>query len=239
MKYDNRFLHEFGKPPKPDKLRKISFIDELEAAWGRDWGVGTQSELGKIKVCLVSKPTENEASPEIAKDPIHYLLPEGLPDLEKMKKQHESMVQALRDEGVEIVYFEVPEIAMGAYSRMKNCVATREVLMVHGGAIIPRIGLAEWRRGYEALISKRLSQIGCPILHTCVNMLDGGAHIWLDQKHLVTSVAPGTSLEGINEIKPVLEWSGVEEIHISYCTGWVDVLEITTQFSTLKARRSI
>lgn len=218
-------LYEPGKPPRPDKLREISFIDELEKAWGRNWGAGTQSELGKIKVCLVSKPTENEASPEAAKDPMHFLLPEGLPDLEKMKKQHDSMVQVLKEEGVEIIHHEIPPVAIGAYVRLKNCVATREALMVHGGAIIPRIGLAEWRRGYEALLEKKLAEIGCPILHTCVNILDGGAHIWLDHEHLITSVGPGTSIEGINEIRPVLERAGVKEIHVGYCPGWVEKLE--------------
>jgi len=218
-------LYEPGKPPRPEKIRAIDFRDELERAWGMNWGYGTQTEIGKIKVCMVSRPTENEASPEIAKDPIHYLLPEGPPVLKKMKEQHAEMVRVLEDEGVKIVYFDVPEVAMGAYGRLKNCVATREVLMVHGGAIIPRVGLAEWRRGYEMLIAKKLAEIGCPILHTCVNILDGGAHIWLDHEHLVTSTGPGTSIEGINEIKPVLEWAGVKELHIGYCPGWVDKLE--------------
>lgn len=79
-------FYESGKPPRPDKIRAVDFRDELERAWGgMNWGYGTQTELGKIKVCLVSKPTENEVTPEVAKDPIHYLLPEGPPNLEKMK----------------------------------------------------------------------------------------------------------------------------------------------------------
>jgi len=224
-KIDNPF-YERGKPPRPDKIRAVDFRDELERAWGGiNWGHGTQTELGKIKICLVSKPTENESTPEIAKDPIHYLLPEGPPHLELMKKQHAKMVQALKDEGVKIEYFDVPEVAMGAYGRLKNCVPTREALMLHGGVIIPRVGLAEWRRGYEMLMAKKFAAMGCPILHTCKSVYDGGGHIWLDHEHLICTTGPGTSIEGINELRPLFEWAGVKELHVGHCLGWVEKLE--------------
>jgi hypothetical protein len=57
-----------GQPPDRELFRKISFMDELEAMWGRKWGA--QSKVGKLRYALVSPPSDNEESEEILEDPV-------------------------------------------------------------------------------------------------------------------------------------------------------------------------
>lgn len=219
-KFDKVPFYEPGKPPRTDLLATIDFRDELELAWGKNWGA--QSQIGKLRAALVSRPTQNELCEEAKEDPVHFLLPAGLPDLELMKKQHDAMVKVLKDDGVEVHYLEVPEAAYGPYSRMRMLWATASAFVINGGAIIPRYGLAPWRRGPEVLITKKLVEIGCPILYTIhgKGVLElGGNGIWLDPKHLIVGIGPSGNLEGVAQVHDILHRAGVEEIHLAYFTG--------------------
>jgi hypothetical protein len=77
-------LYEQGKLAKP--LFDIDYMDELERAWGRKWGA--QSDLGKLKMVMVHMPGEEEIAPEFFEDPVYFNLPEGPPDLEKLKRPY-------------------------------------------------------------------------------------------------------------------------------------------------------
>lgn len=219
-KFDKVPFYEAGKPPRSDLLATIDFRDEIEQTWGKKWGA--QSQLGKLRMALVSRPTENELCEEAKEDPVHFLLPEGLPDLNVMKKQHDGLVKVLESHGVEVHYLEPPEKAYGPYSRMRMLWATASAFVINGGAIIPRYGLAPWRRGPEVLLTKKLVELGCPILYTIhgKGVLElGGNGIWLDPKHLLIGIGPSGNLDGVNQVKDVFHRAGVEEIQLAYFTG--------------------
>lgn len=90
-------FYEHGKSPRTDKLAEINFLDEYEAVWARKWGA--QSLIGKLRMAVVSRPTEQEADPEFTEALIHFALPWCLPDVKKMQKQHDELVKVLKDEG--------------------------------------------------------------------------------------------------------------------------------------------
>src|SRR5918996_466022 len=95
-----------GQPPNRDVFRKISFKDELEAMWGRNWGA--QSKVGKLRYAVVSPPSDNEESDEILEDPVFYGLPDGVrPNLAKMRAQYQALVNVLQENGVELEEMEV------------------------------------------------------------------------------------------------------------------------------------
>ena len=203
-----------GQPPDRAVMSKLTFMDELEAIWGRRWGA--QSKIGRLRYALVNPPTENEASPETFEDPAFYLLSDGPPDLSKMKQQYEAFTQALRNDGVELESWEMPEVVEGPYCRSRMLWAPASALVINGGAIVPRYGLAPWRKGFEALMTRKLASIGCPILHTIRGegvMESGGNLIFLDPHHALVGMGPSGNEEGFRQIEAVLSENGVKEIH--------------------------
>lgn len=222
MKKDYRQFefYEPGRPARPEVIADLSYLDELEATWGRRWGA--QSEMGRLRMAMVSVPTANEVSPEAEEDPIFYGLPSGLPDLALMKRQHRAFVKALEDFGVELVYLEVPQEYYGPYCRNRIMWAPASCFVINGGAILPRYGLAPWRKGHEVLMFKKLAEIGCPVLYTLhgKGVLElGGNGQWLDPKHLIIGLGPSGNLDGARQVEEVFRRAGVEEIHYAYFTG--------------------
>jgi N-dimethylarginine dimethylaminohydrolase len=203
---------------KPDmlELHAIDYMDELETVWGRRWD--GQSELGKLKLVMVSRPTTNETSAEVAADPEFYGLPHGVPNLPRMQKQHEVLVGILKGEGIEVVNLDVPEDARGPYARMRTLWAPASAFVIRGGAILPRYGKAAYRRGFEVLIGKKLMELGCPILYTVhgKGVLEaGGVCQWIDPEHLVIGMGRCANLEAVEQVRPILTRAGVREIHLA------------------------
>ena len=209
-----------GQPPDPKAFEGVSYLDELETIWGRRWGA--QSKIGRLKYALVNPPTENEASPETFEDPVFYGLADGPPDMEMMKSQFGEFTQALTDNGVELEYWEMPEVAESPYCRYRMLWAPASALVINGGAIIPRYGLAPWRRGFETLVTKKLASIGCPILTTIRDdgiMESGGNLIFLDPHHALVGMGPSGNEAGFRQLESVLTQNGVQEIHPVHFNG--------------------
>ena len=204
-----------GQPPDRELFRKISFMDELEAMWGRKWGA--QSKVGKLRYALVSPPSDNEESEEILEDPVFYGLPDGVPpNLKKMREQYHGLVKVLQDNGVELEEMEVPPYFMGPYCRNRMVWAPASAFVINGGAIVPRYGLAPWRKGLEVIIAKRLAALGCPILYTVHGtgiMESGGNIFFLDPHHALIGIGPSGNEEGFEQVSSLLYRNGVKEIH--------------------------
>lgn len=232
-KIDKSAITEAGKIPSAELLEEIDYMDELEMVWGRKWGA--QSEIGKLKMCMVSRPTENDVYEDSQKDPVHFLFLEGIPKLERLQKQHDNLVNVLKGEGVEVVYLDPPVPCIGPYGQRVRTWGPASAFVINGGAIIPRYGYAPWRRGREVNLAKRLMQLGCPILHTVhgkgiVEL--GGNGQWLDPRHLIIGIGKTTNIEGVNQIRPILERAGVEDIHLAY---FVDTIHLDVVFGLADA----
>jgi N-dimethylarginine dimethylaminohydrolase len=203
-------------------LESLTYMDELAKIWGRPWGA--QSEMGRLRLVMVSRPSDNEASPDVRDNP-HFFATQGqFPNLALMRKQHEALVKVLTDFGAEVVYFDAPAEALGPYGRLRMLWAPASAFVINGGAIIPRYGLAPWRRGFEALLSRRLGELGVPILCTIHGdgILElGGNCQWLDPQHLVIGIGKSANLEGVRQIWPVLKDVGVSEIHLTTFTNTI------------------
>jgi N-dimethylarginine dimethylaminohydrolase len=191
-------------------------MDELPKIWGKRWGA--QSEIGHLRSVMVSRPSDNEASPEVRDDP-HFFASQGsFPNLDLMRRQHKELVKVLLDFGSEVIYFDPPAETIGPYGRLRMLWAPASAFVINGGAIVPRYGLAPWRRGFEALLARKLGELGCPILCTIhgdgVFELGGNCQ-WLDPKHLVIGVGKTTNMEGVRQVWPVFKDAGVEDIHLT------------------------
>jgi N-dimethylarginine dimethylaminohydrolase len=128
------------------------------------------------------------------------------PDLAKAQSQHDALTEALRAEGVEVIYVE------DARPDMTRSVFTRDpAIVVRGGAIVCRLGVS-YRRGEELPVTRTLARLGMPILHTIhgTGLMEGGSFLWLNEETAVVSLGQRSNAEGIRQLRGVLETQGVE-----------------------------
>ena len=188
---------------------------ELEAYWGRPWGV--DNDVGLLRAVLVHRPGPEMAVvdpskrlPEIGSfgdvEAGWYFQSDEVPPLEEMQAQHDALVAALRAEGVDV--FEVRGVEP---PRLKSCYTRDPLIMVKGGAIISRMG-ARVRRGEERAITRTLGEIGVPILRTLSGtaLFEGGSFAWIDAKTAVVGCGIRVNREGARQVGEVLAAQGVE-----------------------------
>ena len=199
---------DYSEPPFEDKKM-------LKRVWGRKWGVS--DEVGRLRVVLVHRPREEEIKPITASAPYNEEMgwrydPEGkwlwpgkdLPDLPKMQEQHNSLVEKIRNEGIEVINLD-GVVPPGDPGHCMACMARDYAVAVKGGVIICRMGM-ERRRGEEALVAKKLGSLGVPILRTIhgTGIFEGGNFMLLNQENAVVGRGGLTNEEGERQVEEVL-----------------------------------
>ncbi|MBW2058435.1 MAG: amidinotransferase [Deltaproteobacteria bacterium] len=224
LKDSPQYYHEVLKriPPRPTP----AFEDEEMQArvWGRRWGV--YNDVGTLKMVLVHRPGEeiNRMRPDRYDAGIEALIDDREqwywrgkepPDLKKMQAEHDSMVAALRAEGVEVVYVDGSPRDPKAMFTRDNGVAVR------GGAIIGRMGPVgeepgTGRRGEEAFVMRKLVEMGMPILRTVhgTGLFEGGSFAFLDEETAVIGLSYRQNEEAARQLEEVLAVQGVTLIRV-------------------------
>lgn len=211
----NETIRRFAAPESPP------FDDpaELEAHWGRAWGV--DNDVGRLRAVLVHRPgpemdviDPEQRLPDIGSfgDPETgwYFQSDAIPAVSDMQAQHDALVAALRAEGVEVFEVEGVEIP-----RLKSCYTRDPLVMVKGGAIVSRMG-ARIRRGEEHAITRTLGNLGVPILRTLSGtaLFEGGSFAWIDPRTAVIGCGIRINREGARQVGEVLATQGVELLTI-------------------------
>ena len=215
--------YEPGKPAH--RMDDVTFMDELEAMWGRKWS--GQSCIGELRTALLSAPDPGGTSEEEIADPVFFTrfgIAGDLAGWEDRIQQHEERVAMLESEGIEVVLTDYPSSkTKGPYtSRARG--GAGEALIIKGGAIIDRAGVA-WKRGPQRPTTEFLAKIGCPILYTVhgagIHEV-GGNVLFLDSKHAIQATSLSTNIEGIRQVTPILEEAGIVEQHIAHLPSYLD-----------------
>lgn len=188
---------------------------ELEANWGRIWGI--DNDVGRIRSILVHRPgpemaviDPNKRIAEIGSfgdlEQGWYFQSDTPPDVPAMQSQHDGLTQALEAEGIEV--FHVEGVEKG---RLKSCYTRDPLIMVKGGAIVCRMG-ARIRRGEELPITRTLARLGIPILRTIsgTGVMEGGSFAWINEKTAAIGVGVRVNREGAEQVGEVLKRQGVE-----------------------------
>lgn len=214
------------------------FEDEemLKRIWGRKWGVS--DEAGTLKVVLVHRPRKEELELVTADTPYNEeikwrydpdsrsLWPgKDLPDLPKMQKQHDGLVEIIRNEGVEVINLE-GAVPPGDPGHTMACMARDYAVALKGGVIVCRMGRKR-RRGEEALVAKKLGSLGVPILRTVhgTGIFEGGNFMLLNQENAVIGRGDLTNEEGERQVEEVLRVLGINLIrtalphHVDHIDG--------------------
>jgi N-dimethylarginine dimethylaminohydrolase len=203
----------FGSSPEP------AFEDpsRLTKDWGQAWGV--DNDVGRIRSILVHRPGPELDMVDPAKrieeigsygdlERGWYWQSDTVPDMDKLRAQHDSMVEVFRREGIEVHYLD----GQGQTDGMLKAVYTRDsALMVKGGAIVCRMA-PRIRQGEEMVVTRTLAKLGVPILRTIhsTGMLEGGSFAWINPQTAVVGRSIRINNEAIEQLDDVLKRQGVE-----------------------------
>lgn len=212
-------FYKAGLPHKP--IYGTDFLDELKLNWGEQWGIG--SAFGKIRKILVYRPGEEQKHELIASDHQLFNLPEGPTSFEKLQREHDILVAALKAEGIEVVYLEPKKPLIGTYGiPLRSAPYTRETIMVRGGAIVERPAPA-YKKGLEVFHARRLMELGCPILHTIhgQGVYEASNLVWIDDSSVILATGLRGNVEGARQVERVLRELGVEDIHFAQLPGYL------------------
>jgi len=193
------------------------FHEESEAVWGRAWGA--HDEVGTLRTVLVRPPGpaldriradawDEESQALVDPDGGWYWTDRRPPDPARVTAQHDGLIAALEDEGVEVV-----RAAPMGDTFTKAMYVRDPLVTVPGGAIIARMAV-RMRRGEEADITRVVAGAGMPILSTLTGTatLEGGSFTKLRDG----VAALGTSIRcndaGAEQLREVLARIGWELI---------------------------
>jgi N-dimethylarginine dimethylaminohydrolase len=190
---------------------------ELTANFGRDWGC--DNDVGQLRAVLMHRPGREfdviDPSKRIESIGSFGDLEEGwyfqsdtIPSLAEMQAQHDGLVRALRDDGVEVVLLEGD-----VGNRFKACYTRDSSFAVRGGAVVTRLAV-RMRRGEELLATRTLAALGMPILRTIhgSGLVEGGSFAWIDSRHAALGRSIRVNDAGIAQVAEVLAHQGVELI---------------------------
>ncbi len=199
-----------------------AFEDEemQRRVWGRRWGVF--NDVGTLKTILMHRPgdeikviTADKYDPSIDAliddEEQWYFRSDQGPNIPGMQAEHDALVKILTDHQVEVVH-------VGGAPRDPNTMFVRDMgMVVNGGIIISRLApvgkhFGTGRRGEEAFITKKVAEIGMPILHTIhgEGLMEGGSFCLLDEKHAVIGLSKRGNKCAADQVRKVLEVQGIE-----------------------------
>lgn len=198
--------------------------DMQRRVWGRRWGV--YNDVGTIRTILMPRPgdelrviTEDKYDKFIGalidNEEQWYFRSDKGPDIAAMQAEHDALVDILRDNGSEIIYVD-------GGSRDPNSMFVRDMgMVVNGGIIISRMGpvgkpIGTGRRGEEAYITKKVAEIGMPILHTIhgTGLMEGGSFCMLNEKTAAIALSKRGNEVAVEQLHGVLKIQGIELIEI-------------------------
>jgi N-dimethylarginine dimethylaminohydrolase len=219
-----QYYHEVLKriPPRPTPV--FEDAEMQRRVWGRRWGV--YNDVGTLKMVLVHRPgqeisllTQDHYDPGIEaliddREQWYYRR-ETPPDLPKMQAEHDQLVTALRSEGVEVVDVDgSPRDPKAMYTRDNG-------MAIQGGAIIARMGpvgddFGTGRRGEEAYVTRKLAELGMPILRTIhgSGLFEGGSFALMDEQTAIIGLSFRQNEEAARQIEEVLAVQDVRLIRV-------------------------
>ncbi len=216
----NMLIKTFASAPRPEFESEA----QQKAVWGRVWGC--DNDVGTLRMVLMHRPGEElnivdpaKKLPDIGAygDPETgwYWRGDSIPDIAAQQAQHDGLVAALREEGVEVVFLD-----RCAPGRMKSVYTRDSCIAVKGGAIVTRMG-PPVRRGEEAPVTETLARLGMPILRTIhgAGILEGGSFAFINSRTAVVGLSSRVNEEGVNQLEEVLKYQGVNLLRV-HLTGY-------------------
>ncbi len=187
---------------------------------------GSQSMSDSLRTVLVRRP---DASFGRA-DPKRWGYQEK-PNLAAAQKEHDGLVDLLKQSGVEVRYHEAPQPG-----RADSIFVHDPAIVTDGGALILRMG-KELRRGEEASMARALRTVGVPVLASLQGeaTAEGGDLLWVNHDVLAVGQGFRTNADGLRQIREAMKPIGVdvEPVPLPYFQGPAACLHLMSLISIL------
>lgn len=219
--------YEPGKAPQVYKLHNISYLDEYAIEYNKPWG---NQGIGRLREVMVTRPTDWswEINPLFCNNTNYFVLKFGPPtqkDIEIAAQQYEMYKKELQNHGVKVHEFLFPTPCLGTYGPLRKLIKAAEVLVIRGGAIMPRYSHGAFKRGLNFYFQKFMAELGCPILLTVAgNGVFESSVKFVAEDVCVTMLSAATNQEGLDQVLPVMKRAGMEEVHIAHLPGTLNIL---------------
>jgi dimethylargininase len=166
---------------------------------------GCQSMVAPLRRVLVRRPDEAFGDAE----PTHWHYT-ARPDLQEARREHDALVDLLRDAGVEVIEHSEPQP-----DRADAIYVFDPVLITDRGAVLLRMGKA-LRRGEEEALGRRLREVGVPTFAALDGeaTAEGGDLLWLDRHTLAAGQGFRTNAEGLRQLREILAPLDVEVVPV-------------------------
>ena len=207
-----------GRPPDFARYHaEVDFLDEIERIWGKRWGA---QGIGRLREVAMVRPTPVETNPAYEADKVFWMFAGELPDLDKMRAQHDGLAATYRRLGIAVDYFEYPEAPRSAYGPMRRTISAAAGFVINGGAIVPREAAPYWR-GRSRYVAQYLMGRGCPVLYTVhgKGVCEIGAFTRMADDFIVGFLSTDANAEGVRQVTPILQQAGYREVWIGHAPG--------------------
>jgi N-dimethylarginine dimethylaminohydrolase len=168
-------------------LHDLDYLDVYERVYGRRVGC---NGIGLLREVALTRITE-----------AHGL---GLiPDVDLCRHQQEEYARVLKGEGVTVHWIEQGDTATSAGAPLEATWAPQELLVVNGGAIVPKPGrMAPPSGRAEFLAHWAFWHLNIPTLRTIAGtgVAEVGATAWLAQDVYVVGLSPAYNQEGLDQL---------------------------------------
>jgi N-dimethylarginine dimethylaminohydrolase len=161
--------------------------------------------VAPLRRVLVKRPDEafGAADPEYW----HY---SARPVLSAAQREHDAIVDVLREAGCEIIYHETapPDCADAIFTH-------DPAIVTDAGAIVLNMGKRA-RAGEPAAMARMFSQSGVPVLEVLGDdaRAEGGDLLWLDHDALAVGLGARTNEQGLRRLEQALQPLGVEIVSV-------------------------
>lgn len=199
--------------------------------------INSQSMVAPLHWCLMKRPGaahRSQAAIDEQWQALHYT---DRPLLAHVQAQHDTLMDLLVREGIELVH--LPE----AETTGLDSIYTHDpVVTVAGGVILGRMGKA-LRAAEPEAAGDLLAQLGVPILGriTGVGQLEGGDVCWLDERTVAVGQGYRTNAEGIRQLRALLgeRVDDVIPVPLPHWTGPADCLHLLSFISPVDLRTAV
>ena len=195
--------------------RSSTLLEEIGEIWKN---CGVSNEWSPLKAVLVHKPGDEIRSVTDA----NQALMRTIPEISLARKQHDSMVRAYQNFGIEVLHVNPTELPT------PNLMFVADLfLMTSEGAILARPA-STVRAGEERYIARKLAESYIPILRSVRGrgVFEGADASWINPGAVMVGLGLRTNSEGASQVAAILREIGVETIEVRLPVGTMHLMGV-------------
>jgi N-dimethylarginine dimethylaminohydrolase len=213
------FYEGHGKPQSIVPLHGLDYLDVYEHTYGRTIGA---NGIGRLREVGLSRITD--AEDRIYSDEMPYAGVPGLLEahgagarglgrlagLDAARAQQDAYAELLEANGVQVRWIDWGDEPVGAFGPLHAMWAAGELLVVTGGAIVPKRGREPFSFGRGEWLSRWLFwELNVPTLLTVAGrgIAEAGTLVWLAQDVFVAGDSIAYDDDGMEQVLGVVERS--------------------------------